>query len=105
MAPTPRIRPATLADKESWVTSLLAGYEVDRQFQWRYPNRKQFPEDTRACCGDFFENVLASSNMKSFVAELPKIGGDPENPEWVVVSVAVWEWRDWEDVDKETGNH
>ncbi|OCK79305.1 hypothetical protein K432DRAFT_300159 [Lepidopterella palustris CBS 459.81] len=97
--PTPRIRPATLADKEAWVSANLAGYELDPSFQWRYPKRKEFPEDARKASGDVFEMALGISSITCVVAELPRIDDEePGDTDWVVVAVAMWEWKDWEEV-------
>ena len=103
--PTPRIRLVTREDKDVWIDVMLAGYEVDPQFQWRYPHRRQFPEDARKATGDVFETVLGIESMTCLVAELPKIeDNESESPEWVVVAVAIWEWKDWEEVESESGN-
>lgn len=111
-----RIRPVTLADKDAWVRSLLGGYEVDPQFQWRYSRRKEFPEDVKIGAGKFLDRILENHNQKCFVAELPMIEGkilenrqelenyeESRNVEWVVVATAAWEFRDWEDVENQTG--
>jgi hypothetical protein len=108
--PTPRIRLATRDDKDSFINSLITGYEVDPQYQWRIPRRKEFPEVARYACGKFFESVISDAGKKTFVAELPKIreedlgsGEDLENIEWGVVSVAIWEVVEWDDIEKDPG--
>jgi hypothetical protein len=102
--PTPRTRPATLADKEAYINAILTGYELDPQFQWRYPKRKEFPEDARKATGEVFEMVLGIESMTCLVVELPRIDeGESSSAEWVVVAAAIWEWKDWEEVESESG--
>jgi hypothetical protein len=105
--PTPRTRPATLADKEAWINAILTGYELDPQFPWRYPKRKEFPEDARKATREVFEMVLGIESMTCLVAELPRIeeGESGYAEEWVVVAVAIWEWKDWEEVESESGKY
>jgi hypothetical protein len=102
--PTPRVRLATLADKEAWITANISGYELDPQFTWRYTKRKEFPEDARKGTGEVFETVLGVESMTCLVAELPKIEEvESGSTEWVVVAIAVWEWKDLEEVESESG--
>jgi hypothetical protein len=102
--PAPRIRLAKYTDKDAWVNTMISGYEVDPQYQWRHPRRKEYPEDTRKSTSELFEAVMASDNCICFVAELPRIGEeDLDTAEWVVISIATWEWKDWEEVENETG--
>jgi GNAT superfamily N-acetyltransferase len=94
-SPTPRVRIATLADRNGFVEALLRGYEVDHQFRWRYPRRHEFPQDARKATGDVFEKNLGLENVTCLVAELPSLENEEE---WVIVSSCMWEWKDWEAV-------
>ena len=103
--PVPRVRIATPADKDAYVTALITGYETDRQYTWRYPRRKEFPQDRRAASEQIFENLIADDKMVIYVAELPRIEDEgSENPDWIVVGEAVWEQKYWHQVDSEMGN-
>ena len=105
--PAPRVRLATLADREAWVTVLRAGYELDHQFRWRHPWRKEFPEDAKKHSGDVFEAMMKDHEKKTcIVAELPKLeseagSGTADEEEWTVVAICIWEWRTWEEYENE----
>jgi hypothetical protein len=106
MRPTPRTRLATHADKDVWVNTMISGYEVDPQYQWRNPRRKEYPEDTKRATAELFDKIIANTNATCFVAELPRIGEEEEleNAEWVVVALANWEWVDLDDLESQPGN-
>jgi hypothetical protein len=100
MHASPRVRPATEADKESWIDVLLAGLEIDPQWQWRFPKRKEFPEDTRERAARWFERAMALENHTVFVAELPRVGDEElEHPEWVIVGGSTWGLQDLDHVE------
>jgi hypothetical protein len=99
----PRVRHATLADKDGFVRAMLAGYEIDPQFRWRYPKRHEFPEDARAATGANFDEVMKSDRTTVLVAELPRLENGAEMDEWVIVAGAVWEWKQLEEVEGQVG--
>jgi hypothetical protein len=99
----PRIRPATLADKDGYVSATRAGYELDHQFQWRYPQRHEFPEDAREGTGVHFDKAMNNDRMTVLVAELPRLENGLEKEDWVVVAGVVWEWKFLEEVEGEVG--
>lgn len=100
----PRIRPATPLDKEGYVHATLAGYELDPQFQWRYPHRHKYPSEARKATTLHFENALANEKAIVLVAELPRRENGVEMMgEWVVVAGVVWEWKFLRDVEGSVG--
>lgn len=105
--PSPRIRLATPADKEAWIDANIKGYELDPQYPWRFPRRKEFPQDSRNGTAGMFDKYLKNETLTCLVAELPRIGEDGELmlSDWVVVAIAVWEWKDLEEVETEAGNY
>jgi hypothetical protein len=98
-----RIRPATSADKDGFISAMLAGYELDHQFQWRYPKRHEFPEDAREATGVNFDDAMKNDRMTVLVAELPRLEGGVEKDELVIVAGVVWEWKFLEEVEGEIG--
>jgi hypothetical protein len=102
----PRIRLATPADKDDYVSVTLAGYELDHQFRWRYPRRHEFPEDAREATGVNFEEAMKSERATVLVAELPRLeedGVERLKEEWVIVAGVVWEWKYLDEVEGEVG--
>jgi hypothetical protein len=99
----PRIRPATLADKDGYVSATRAGYELDHQFQWRYPKRHEFPEDAREGTGLHFDKAMKNDKMTVLVAELPRLEDGVEMEDWIVVAGVIWEWKFLEEVEGEVG--
>jgi len=108
--PVPRVRPATLSDKDAWINTNITAYELDPQYTWRYPHRKEFPENAKRATGENFEATMKMKETVCLVAELPKITDGKEvdqeredtEVEWVVVGGAVWESKHWNEVDKES---
>jgi hypothetical protein len=96
----PRIRPATLADKEGWVNAVLTGFELDPQFTWRYPYRKEYPEDAKKGTRDLFVKKMTEGHSVRMVAELPRNGGDGE---WIVVGQTSWAFKELSEVEREEG--
>jgi hypothetical protein len=101
-SPTLRIREATLDDADSYVTAMLAGYEIDHQFVYRYPFRKEYPEDAHKASVVVFKENMANQNTIPIVAEVPKVrsDGSPTN-EWTIAAIACWEWKSLKDVQNE----
>jgi hypothetical protein len=99
----PRIREATLEDAAGYVSAMLAGYEIDHQFVYRYPYRKEYPEDAIKASEDVFKAAVKNPRTVPLVAELPNLeirGLLAED--WIIVAVACWEWKTLEDVQNET---
>lgn len=100
-----RVRRATIEDKDRWVITHNSGYELDRQFTWRYPKRKEYQEDSiNSCVRVFVEQLLPNTendNIVPTVAEIKKETEGSNEPEWKVIGIAVWERKLWEDVEKE----
>jgi hypothetical protein len=94
----PSIRRATASDRDAWVNAILSGFELDQQFTWRYPYRKEFPDDARKATVDVVMGLVDDGHSFCWVAELPNENGDA-----VVVGEAVWAWKDWSEVEKEEG--
>jgi hypothetical protein len=94
--PTPRVRPATASDKEAWVTTVHTGFELDGQYTWRYPYRKEYPEDARRGTGNSLMKILNEGHDVCLLAELPD-----EDGVWGVVGEAIWAWKSWDEVARE----
>jgi hypothetical protein len=94
----PRIRRATPADKDAWVNAILTGFDLDQQFTWRYPYRKEYPDDAKKATGDVVMGLVDDGHSICWLAELPDEKGD-----LVVVGEAVWAWKDWSEVQNEGG--
>jgi GNAT superfamily N-acetyltransferase len=102
--PGPRIRLATLADREACIDVNSAGYELDPQHRWRLPKRKEFPEDGRQEARELFAKALENEALTYLVAELPRdADAGSETEEWVVVALAIWERTGWEESKGEPG--
>jgi hypothetical protein len=99
--PEPRIREATANDVDGYVTAMLAGYEVDHQFVYRYPYRKEYPQDARDASAAVVRTALANPKTVPLVAELPR-NDSSAGDDWIIVAVATWEWKTLEDVKNET---
>jgi ribosomal protein S18 acetylase RimI-like enzyme len=83
-----RIRPLKESDRDAWVYIMAAGYDLDPQYQWRCPKRKEFPEDVKRGMLLLFDEAITDATYSAFVAELPD-----ENGDWVVAGLATWAWK------------
>ncbi|KIW09096.1 uncharacterized protein PV09_00041 [Verruconis gallopava] len=105
-AVSPRVREATREDAPGYVEAMLAGYEMDPQFVYRYPYRKQYPDDARSASIAVVEAAIENPNTVVLVAELPVPQSDNEaiaEEDWKIAAVATWEWKTLDDV--ESGTH
>jgi hypothetical protein len=97
-----RIREASLDDAAGYVTAMLAGYEVDHQFVYRYPFRKEYPEDARNASAAVFKEYIANPNTIPLVAEARNVNADGSlTDDWTIAAIACWEWKTLEDVQNE----
>lgn len=90
-------------DIAGYVTAMLAGYEIDPQFVYRYPYRKQYPEDAREASAVVIRAALANPNTIPLVAETQELNADGIlTGDWTIIAVATWEWKTLKDVQDES---
>lgn len=83
-----RLRPATLQDVDSLATIVYEAMPLDPQWNYRYPLRKQFPEDNYGCTRIMMRSMLEDdSNIVNLVTfPSPSLCEDEEVP----AALAVW---------------
>ena len=79
------------ADIDAIVDIVIQAFEYDDQWRWRYPYRKEYPEDhykfTRIYYADYLEMTFAGHNT-IMLAETPS----DEDPSLLkVISVSIWD--------------
>lgn len=88
-----RIRPVERgdADLEAIVDIVIQAFDYDPQWQWRYPYRKEYPEDhyyyTRTYYADYLDMTFAGHNT-IMLAEMPS---DEDHSTLKVVAVSIWD--------------
>jgi GNAT superfamily N-acetyltransferase len=87
-SPTLSIRRATIEDLDSMVDIALAAMPQDPQWNWRFPYRLQFPEDTRRFTRMKYEEFLRNADGQWLVMLADGREIDSLSPK--AVAMAIW---------------
>lgn len=82
-----RVRPATLRDIDALATIMCEAMPMDRQWDYRYPQRKRFPEDHYGYTRLMMKSRLEDEVYTVDVATFPSLGLPEEDH--VVAGLAI----------------
>lgn len=88
--PHPRVRAATSHDLDAMATIMCQAMPQDPQWDYRFPLRKQFPEDNYESTRRMLQSMLYEYGVGIDVVTFPSPGFVKEEEE-VPVGLAVWE--------------
>lgn len=88
--PHPRVRAAASHDLDAMATIICQAMPLDPQWDYRFPLRKQFPEDNYECTRRMLQSMLYEYGVYISVVTIPSPGCLKEEEE-VPVGLAVWE--------------
>jgi len=87
------MRKATKDDLDDLVDIMCAAMPMDPQWDYRFPKRRQFPEDNRRCTRKMMERLVNDDEKSHTVVRVIAIPSSEKGKTSQAVALAVWEMQ------------